>query len=246
MEQIKLALPLKHIFVTQPFGLKYLDFYKELGMEGHNGIDFRALRGCPIYAAHDGKIIKSHRDGTGGIVVEILDKYRSFKTIYYHNQRNLVKVGQIIKAGDKIALADNTGKYTTADHLHFELKFVDVHGNTEDKYNGYRGAIDPAPYFPKNWYKSRAYHRYGREQNWFVDWCFKYAPVNYVNQWTKSGRWVHKRMIKLGWRVPMSTEQVNAIIYGAWDFDTVVNPAMESNWQYLTKSEYLRGQRPFK
>ncbi len=53
---MKLALPVKDILVNQPFGVNYVDFYKGLGLEGHNGIDFKTKIGCSVLAAHDGEV----------------------------------------------------------------------------------------------------------------------------------------------------------------------------------------------
>lgn len=246
MQKIKLQLPVKDIFVTQGFGLNYLDFYKKMGMKGHNGTDFRARRGCPILAAHDGKVIYSARDGGGGISVILFNKKERYKTIYYHNLKNKVKVGQTIKAEDLMALANNTGKYTTGDHLHFGLKLTDKNGVTINKNNGYRGAINPEPYFKKNWDKSNAYHRYGRKRSWLAEYWLRFAPQNIDNQWANSGRWIHRQLAKIGLHTSLSGEQVNGIIYGGWSFDTIINPSMYvSHWGWLKKDEFLNGKRAF-
>jgi len=42
------------------------------------------------------------------------------------------------------------------------------------------------------------------------------------------------------------TDTINALVYGNWDFESVINPAMWQNVMYLTKSEYKKGLRPFK
>ena len=235
MHNIKLQLPLQNIMVTQPFGENYLDFYKKLGMKGHNGIDFRAKNGCPIYATHEGKVIYSARDGGGGISVILFNKQDRYKTIYYHNLKNKVYAGQIIKVGDLIALADNTGKYTTGNHLHFGLKLTDKDGATINKNNGYKGAINPALYFKKNWDKSNAYHRYYREQEWWAEFKMRFKNP-----------WLHKQLIKRSMLSKVfDIEFINALVYGGWDLKAVINPAMRYNWAYLKKDEYLKGKRPF-
>lgn len=242
---LELELPLKDIFVNQPFGVNYVDFYTKLGMKGHNGIDFKAKDGCECYAAHTGIVTRAGKDSGGGVFIEITNILTGYKTIYYHLKSVTVKKGQTIGVGELIGYCDNTGKYTTGDHLHFGLKEVDVNGRTINVNNGYNGAIDPAPYFKKNWDKSNSYHRYGKERNWFAEFCLRFAPISFNNQWTKSGRWVHKRMISIGMKPTLTSEQVNAVIYGAWDFESIINPAMFTNYAYLTKEEYLKGKRPF-
>jgi len=247
--KIKLTLPLKQIRVTQLFGMNWVDFYQKMGLKGHTGIDFRTKRKCPVYASHDGKITWAGKDGTGGVSVQILttNKGEGYYTVYYHLYDVNVKAGQKVKTGDLIGRADNTGKYTTGDHLHFGLKRT-LNGATINKDNGYRGAIDPAPFFTegKHWNKSRTYHRYGREQVWITEFWFRFAPQHIHNRWTEGGRYVHKLLKRIGHASPfLSCEESNAIIYGGWDIDTVLNPSMYDIWTQLKKDEYIKGQKPF-
>jgi len=154
----KLLLPMSNqmIFVTQPFGVNFVDFYKKLGLKGHNGVDFRAKRGAQIIAAHNGEVSAAGTDSSGGVYIELITNKSGpgFKTIYYHlKDKNVIK-GDKVKEGQVIGTANNTGKYTTGDHLHFGLKplkrlsdgtFVNL-----EQGNGYAGSIDPGPYFPNN------------------------------------------------------------------------------------------------
>ena len=62
-----------------------------------------------------------------------------------------VKPGQLVKAGDIIGYADNTGA-STGDHLHFGIKPVykgekDWEWWNAEQENGFKGAIDPDPFF---------------------------------------------------------------------------------------------------
>lgn len=162
-----LKYPLKKIGINQPFGTNFNNFYKEAGMKGHNGIDFWALDGTEVYASHDGRVTFTGYDAAQGLGVVIrteekFDYYNQdtgilepafFKTLFWHLLKGGIKVtgGQTVKAGDLIALADNTGR-STGSHLHFGLKPI-MRGeedwiwyNLEDK-NGYWGAVDPMPYF---------------------------------------------------------------------------------------------------
>jgi murein DD-endopeptidase MepM/ murein hydrolase activator NlpD len=257
MKTIELSLPVRDVFVTQDFGKNYLDFYKKLGMKGHNGIDFRTKRGCKIYASHDGKVRYAGKDSGGGIGVEILDPRQKIKTLNYHLLTTEIKTDQLVKRGQEIGRADNTGKYTTGDHDHFHLKEIDAHGNTRNYDNGYKGAINPAPHFMmnydgtllnnKNWDKSRAYHRYGRPRVWIAEFWFRFTPKNIKNRWTEGGRYAQRTMQRMGFASPiLSGEQVNAIIYGGWDLATVLNPSMyHSTWGWTSKTEYMSGRRPF-
>jgi len=118
------------------------NFYPSLGLVAHNGLDIACPRETEILAAHDGKVAYVQNDFKAGYGIVI--NAPSFKTIYWHQLRNLVQVGQKIKAGDVIGLCDNTG-LSTGDHLHFGLKLLDSNGNTLPN-PGYDGAVDPTPY----------------------------------------------------------------------------------------------------
>lgn len=237
---ISLLLPVRDIRINQPFGANYLDFYKQWGLKGHNGVDFEAYTGCPVLATHDGIISWAGKDNDGGISVEVTNC--DIKTIYYHLQKVEVNIQKGIKvnAGQIIGYADNTGKYTTGDHLHFGLKQVDKDGNTLNKDNGYGGAIDPSPYFAerygKDWMKSAAYNRYGRRQEWLAEWTMRFKNP-----------WLHKQLIKRGMNPIWGIEPINALVYGGWSFQDVINPALYDRWAFLTKTQYLKeGKRAFK
>lgn len=238
---IKLSSPLKKTIITQPFGTNYLNFYSLLGLNGHNGLDFRARVGTKVYASHSGTITWAGKDSTGGIGVEILSEKHGegFKTIYYHLSETFLQKGDTVIEGESIGLSGNTGKYTTGPHLHFGLKKT-YNGITEDKHNGFWGAIDPYSYFPKNFDKSRAYHRYGRKRNWIAEFNMRFAPHKNEDRWSKAGRHIHKLSERLKYSLPLSGEKINALIYGGWDLESIINPAMRENWQWYKKDEFLR------
>ena len=72
--KLKLIYPLNPpVVITQVFGNVH-PFYTNLGFKGHNGIDFRAPHGTPIYATHDGYASYQVDSGGGHGVVVITDK----------------------------------------------------------------------------------------------------------------------------------------------------------------------------
>lgn len=245
-QEIELLPPLKDIAITQKFNGMVFDYNSLLGITSHNGIDYLAKKACPVYASHDGNITWAGKDGDGGISVQIIaSPYGlSFYTLYYHLLEVKVEAGQKVKAGQLIGLADNTGRITSGSHLHFGLKET-FDGATINKDNGWRGAIDPYPYFPKDFDKPHCYHRYGKPRNWYAEFCVRFAPVYIRNQWAETGRFIHRELKKMGWKLPPTGNQVNAIIYGAWDWEYIIDPLMEWNWSYLTKSEWQNGRIPF-
>lgn len=85
----------------------------------HQGIDIAVNEGTPIVSAMEGKVSLVSKEGEYGTHVKIVNK--DITTIYAHCSKILVKEGQNIKKGQKIALSGNTGR-TTGPHLHFEIR----------------------------------------------------------------------------------------------------------------------------
>ena len=96
------------------------DFRKGLG--GHSGTDFKAPVGTPVYSGFKGKVTRVNWNvRANGYCVEIDHPQKGIKTLYLHLSRVLVKPGQTIKGGQKIAESGNTGR-TFAPHLHYEIQ----------------------------------------------------------------------------------------------------------------------------
>lgn len=215
---ISLRLPLRDIAINQPFGVNYFDFYQKMGLPYHTGVDFRARDGCPCYAANGGEVTGAGTWSDGGIGVEITHP-EGWATFYYHFKEQYLKMGGRVIAGDLIGLCDNTGKYTTGDHLHFELRDGGI-------------KINPAGYFnftyggeqinPKDWNKSRCYHRY-----------YRTAKRNLANE-MKVALYMARRLKRLP-----SNEELNAAIWGGWDIEAIMNPSMYELWSQIGKVEYL-------
>jgi lipoprotein NlpD len=89
--------------------------------EHHEGIDIRAAKGTPVRAAEAGRVI--HADATlAGYGKMIVIKHAGrLYTVYAHNSKLLVEVGQFVEKGEEIALVGETGNATTP-HLHFEIR----------------------------------------------------------------------------------------------------------------------------
>ena len=86
----------------------------------HQGLDFSAERGTPIYATGDGKVISAKTSLAGyGKQVEIDHGY-GYVTKYAHMSTFNVKVGQRVKRGEHIGNVGSTGT-STAPHLHYEI-----------------------------------------------------------------------------------------------------------------------------
>jgi murein DD-endopeptidase MepM/ murein hydrolase activator NlpD len=86
----------------------------------HAGIDIKAEQGSEIVAAAPGTVLYSGWIRAYGQVVKIQHE-NGFITLYAHNEKNLVEVGEDIVAGQLIAIVGRTG-HARGPHLHFEVR----------------------------------------------------------------------------------------------------------------------------
>ena len=130
----------------------WVKFYPLIGLRGHNGYDFGAWRGEPVYFNVIGQdkiegVCKTEIDPDGGKGVDVFytdpDNGKTYKSRYWHLQNHGVYDGQKIKSGDLIGWADSTGA-SSGDHLHEGLKPVNSEGENLYPDNGYYGCVDPA------------------------------------------------------------------------------------------------------
>ncbi|MGL5043312.1 MAG: murein DD-endopeptidase MepM, partial [Plesiomonas sp.] len=85
----------------------------------HNGVDFAAPIGTPVLSIGDGEVVKAgYHPYAGNYVVIRLG--RQYQTRFLHLSKLLVKQGQKVKKGDRVALSGNTGR-STGPHLHYEF-----------------------------------------------------------------------------------------------------------------------------
>lgn len=99
---------------------------------GHPFIDIATSENAVVAAVLDGTVINAGWSDDTGFTLHI-QHANDLISIYKHNEKLLKSVGDKVKAGTSVALAGNTGKLSTAPHLHFEL--------------WYKGeAIDPTKY----------------------------------------------------------------------------------------------------
>lgn len=96
------------------------DFRK--GSVMHEGTDFKTEVGTSVFASFEGRVTRTNWNRrANGYCVELDHPREGVKTLYLHLSRVLVKPGQFVKGGDKIAETGNTGR-TFAPHLHYEIK----------------------------------------------------------------------------------------------------------------------------
>jgi len=150
-------------------------FYQSVGMDGHSGIDIKAIVGEDVYhaATYDGWW-STEVDNAGGIGVDVISNEPLFfpfpiptelintavphtqngkvgfthyvKMRYWHLHAPVGFTKKAIKCGTVIGMAGNTGA-SSAPHLHFAPKWCLIDGRAVGNNNGYYGAFDPTPYY---------------------------------------------------------------------------------------------------
>ena len=117
----KLMIPTQHPVADgsmgSPFGWRIDPLSGQSAL--HTGLDFQADRGTAILAAAGGVVVVQEYHPAYGNLVEI-DHGNDIRTLYAHASQVFVKIGDLIKRGQKIAEVGSTGRSTGA-HLHFEV-----------------------------------------------------------------------------------------------------------------------------
>lgn len=121
------------IYWSWPVGGEVIEKFSVKGI-GNKGLDFSGIKGSRVKAAASGKVVYSGNGlrGYGNLI--IIKHSDVFLSAYAHNSRILVKEGDVVKAGEKIAEIGSSG--TNREKLHFEIRR--------------RGKpVDPLRYLPK-------------------------------------------------------------------------------------------------
>ncbi|WP_295983819.1 M23 family metallopeptidase [uncultured Algibacter sp.] len=88
--------------------------------EKHYAVDIVVAKDAPIKATADGIVVFAEWTASTGYVIIIEHSY-GLISIYKHNASLTKAQGDLVKAGEVIATAGNTGELSTGPHLHFEL-----------------------------------------------------------------------------------------------------------------------------
>lgn len=117
--------PIAEAFYSSNFGWRIDPFTGQNAM--HEGVDFMVPEGTVIRASAGGVVAYSDYHPQYGNMVEI-DHGNDIVTRYAHASRMLVKVGQVVRRGEKIAEVGSTGR-STGNHLHFEVRYKGIAQN---------------------------------------------------------------------------------------------------------------------
>ncbi|CCH86826.1 Peptidase [Modestobacter italicus] len=118
----KAVLPVQGARLSSGFGYRWGTL--------HAGIDFAAPLGTPEYAVMDGVVVRAGAASGFGLAVYVQHENGDV-TVYGHMQEILVAEGQVVRAGDPIALLGNEGQ-STGPHLHVEVRLGGIDGQKVD------------------------------------------------------------------------------------------------------------------
>jgi murein DD-endopeptidase MepM/ murein hydrolase activator NlpD len=88
--------------------------------EKHFAVDVVTAKDAPVKATADGTVIFAAWTAETGYVI-LIEHANNLISAYKHNASLTKEQGDIVKAGEVIAIVGNTGELTTGPHLHFEL-----------------------------------------------------------------------------------------------------------------------------
>ena len=108
----------------------------------HNGMDFTAKTGTPVYATGDGVVERADNSMSGFGNLIIIKHGFGYTTYYAHLSKYKARVGQKVKRGDIIGYVGSTGR-SEAPHLHYE---VHKDGEPINPINFYYGSISAEEY----------------------------------------------------------------------------------------------------
>lgn len=112
------------------YGLRIDPIYKT--RKFHEGMDFAAPTGTPVYVTGDGTVVSTGWQQGYGNTVDIDHGY-GYRTRYAHLSKILTTKGKKVVRGEEIALVGNTGK-STGPHLHYEVIYKGKHVNPVNYY----------------------------------------------------------------------------------------------------------------
>ena len=113
-----LRYPLDRVHITSGYGNRTHPVTGKRTM--HNGVDYRASVGTPVYAVADGRVVESGQNALSGNYIAI--RHKDNTTSYYlHLSKRSVNAGASIRVRQIIGLSGNSGQ-TNGPHLHFGFK----------------------------------------------------------------------------------------------------------------------------
>lgn len=113
---------------------------KKIDQAVHLGFDLSDVQNAPVYAANDGRVVFAADNGIFGNCI-VLDHGYGLQSLYGHLNRIEVKVGDMVKKGQSMGVAGQTG-FAGGVHVHFGMQIDGVQ-------------INPREWWDEHWIKDR-------------------------------------------------------------------------------------------
>jgi len=148
-----------------------IPFYPTIGLDGHNGFDLATIKDEGVFfnVIADTKWRTTEQiDSAGGITLNVYSvepikvpkpdgpiaratwaaggEKLHVRFIYVHAKQNIDRPDGTVTPGAHIQVSDSSGA-SGGNHVHFGMKYVTKDGMTLDYSNGYRGYVDPTPFY---------------------------------------------------------------------------------------------------
>ncbi|MEA3498383.1 MAG: M23 family metallopeptidase [Campylobacterota bacterium] len=122
LQTIPSGCPLNECKTTSRFGWRKHPITQK--RKYHKGLDLKAKRATDVFTTADGVVryAQKKNDGAFGRLIIISHNF-GFETVYAHLRKVKVKVGDVVKKGDLIALSGNSGR-SNGPHLHYEVRYA--------------------------------------------------------------------------------------------------------------------------
>ncbi len=111
-------------YITSPYGMRRNPFNPSSRIgDFHSGVDIASAPGTPLITTASGTVIKVVNTTVSGYGLHVKVHHGlGYTSLYAHNQRNVVSVGDTIKKGDVVGLMGQSGA-ATGNHVHFEVSY---------------------------------------------------------------------------------------------------------------------------
>lgn len=153
IKTLELYCPVKPYIVTQPWGERN-DAYLRFGFSRHNGVDFLPDKDKIVKAMCEGTVTSIGNNPTGSgiyvryrtdlVMCEGVECYVEFYLM--HAEKILVNIGDRVKVGTPLLIADNTG-FSTGAHTHISAYRISKEGRRLDNDASVNNTFDFTKYF---------------------------------------------------------------------------------------------------
>lgn len=251
-KKVLLAAPLDRMILAQPFGVNYkekgwyADAYDPGGARRsrgeqvpdiHDGFDFEAPMYTPIRAPIDGDLY--FRDSNGEKEAYLRNKELGLELHFGHIASTVRADGPVMKGEPVMLSGDSSSSGKVGPHVHFGVRQITYGPNGDGPYivnqdNGTNGFVDPTEFFAdEDWFdrgkdfKRPVDRRYGANPKATGD-----IPTAQMAQ--------IERIVQNERKMPLTDRERNAIQFGKWDLETVIEPSMFPIWSQMSKPEAIK------